>query len=122
MVVDDAMIIREMVKDAAAEAGWEIVAEAADGQEAVEKYLLFEPDAVTLDLVMPEFDGLHALRGIMQYNPNAKVLVLSALDQKTILQEAFKIGAADFLVKPFESVALQESLDRLIEQRQNALK
>jgi two-component system, chemotaxis family, chemotaxis protein CheY len=122
MVVDDALIIREMVKDAALAAGWEVVAEAADGQEAVEKYLLFEPDAVTLDLVMPEFDGLHALRGIMQYNPQARVLVLSALDQKTVLQQAFKLGAADFLVKPFENASLQESLERLIEDRQDAVR
>lgn len=113
LVTDDALIIREMIKDAAAEDGWTIVGEAANGQEAVERYAELHPDAVTLDLVMPDFDGLHALRGILQINPEAKVIVVSALEQKGILKDAFKAGAADFIVKPFDRQALVRTLSQV---------
>jgi two-component system chemotaxis response regulator CheY len=102
-----------MIKDLAAQAGWTIVGEASNGQEAIQRYAELRPDAVTLDLVMPEHDGLHALHGIMQINPNAKVVVISALEQKSILKDAFKAGAADFLVKPFNRQALLGTLEHL---------
>ena len=95
LVTDDAMIIREMIKDAAENAGWTIAGEACNGQEAIDRYAEFEPDAMTLDLVMPEYDGLHALRGIMDENPNAKVLIVSALDQQQVLL------SIQFFVLPF---------------------
>jgi len=114
LVVDDAAIIREIIKDAATAAGWTIAGEASNGQQAVERYLSLSPDVVTLDLVMPQYDGLHALRGILEADSNAKVLVVSALEQKSILKEAFKAGAADFLVKPFDRGALVEALEQLV--------
>ena len=115
LVVDDALIIREIVKDAAIAAGWEIVGEAGNGQDAIDRYLELKPSAVTLDLVMPEYDGIHALQGITAADPEAKVLVVSALDQKAVLQKAFKLGAADFVVKPFKNQQLVESLENLVE-------
>ncbi len=120
LVVDDALIIRELIKDTAAAAGWEIVGEAGDGHTAVERYQQLRPDAVTLDLVMPEFDGLYALRGIMTADPEAKVVVVSALDQKTVLKEAFKLGAFDFLVKPFDKALLVKTLDLMVQQGEAA--
>ena len=96
----------QIIKDAATNAGWDVVGEAANGQQGVERYRDLRPDAVTLDLVMPEFDGLHALRGILGHDPDAKVLVVSALDQKNVLKEAFNIGAADFVPKPFDKQVL----------------
>lgn len=114
LVIDDAAIIRAMVRDAAEADGWTVVAEAANGQQGIERYQELKPDVVTLDLVMPEFDGLHALRGIMALDPDARVLVVSALEQKAILKEAFKAGAADFLVKPFEKKVLSETLAQLV--------
>ncbi len=114
LIVDDAMIIREIIKDAVRDAGWEIVGEASNGQEAIERYGEFKPDAVTLDLVMPEFNGLHALRGIMAGDPDATVVVVSALEQKNVLRDAFKIGAADFIVKPFDKRALLNTLEQLV--------
>ncbi len=114
LVTDDAPIIREIIKDTAAQAGWEVVGEAGNGQEAVDRYAELNPDACTIDLVMPEYDGLHGLRGIMELDPEARVLVVSALDQKSVFQEAFKLGAADFLVKPFNAKLLTETLDRLV--------
>lgn len=114
LVTDDAMIIREMIKDTAKAAGWTILGEAANGQEAVDRYQQLQPDAVTLDLVMPEYDGLHALRGIKRVDPEARVLVVSALDQKEVLREAFKAGASDFVCKPFDRKALVGALEQLV--------
>ena len=114
LVADDALIIREMIKDAARDAGWEIVGEAGNGQEAIDRFVALRPDAVTLDLVMPGFDGLHALRGIKQADPNAKVLVVSALDQTQVLKTAFRLGAADFVVKPFDRQSLIRTLEQLV--------
>jgi len=114
LVTDDAIIIREMIKDAAMEAGWDIAGEASNGEEAVAKYLELRPDACTLDLVMPHYDGLHGLRGILAADPQARVCVVSALDQKHVLKEAFEIGAADFIVKPFDRKFLIETLDKLV--------
>ena len=94
LVTDDAMIIRQIIKDMAAGAGWEVVGEASNGQEAIDRYRELRPDVVTLDLVMPEHDGLHALHGIMDFDPQAKVLVVSALEQRGVLKDAFKAGAA----------------------------
>ncbi len=113
LVVDDAVIIRTMIKDAAAAAGWTVVGEAANGQEAVDRYKEEKPDVVTLDLVMPEYNGLHALRGILAVDPEARILVVSALDQKPVLKEAFKVGAADFLIKPFNRQVLVDTLEQL---------
>ena len=111
LITDDAEIMREIIKDAAIEAGWEVAGFALDGQQAVEKYLELRPDAVTLDLVMPVYDGLYALRGILAADPNATVLVVSALDQRNVLKEAFKTGATDFLVKPFDKADLISALN-----------
>ena len=114
LVVDDALIIREIVKETAIGVGWEIAGEATNGQEAIDQYLQLKPSAVTLDMVMPEYDGIHALRGIISADPEAKILVLSALDQKAVLQEAFKLGASDFIVKPFDKARLLESLECMV--------
>ena len=99
LVADDALIIRQIIKDMATGAGWTVVGEASNGQEAIERYRQLRPDAVTLDLVMPEHDGLYALHGIMDFDPDAKVLLVSALEQRGVLKDAFKAGAADFVVQ-----------------------
>jgi two-component system chemotaxis response regulator CheY len=111
LVTDDATIMREIIKDTAREAGWEIIGEARNGAEAIELYKQLRPDVVTLDLVMPEFDGLYALRGILDHDPDATVIVVSALDQKSVLQNAFRSGATDFLVKPFDKAQLISTLE-----------
>jgi two-component system, chemotaxis family, chemotaxis protein CheY len=114
LVADDAMIIRQIIKDMATSAGWTVVGEASNGQEAVERYRELRPDAVTLDLVMPEHDGLYALHGIMEFDPQAKVLLVSALEQRGVLKEAFKAGATDFVPKPFDTRGLQATLNNLL--------
>jgi len=107
------MIIRQIIKDLATSAGWEVVGEASNGQEAIDRYRDLHPDAVTLDLVMPEHDGLHALHGIMDFDPEAKVLVVSALEQRGVLKDAIKAGASDFVAKPFDKRSLQTTLEQL---------
>ena len=107
------MIIREMIKDAAREDGWEIAGQATNGQEGIEQFEKLRPDAVTLDLVMPEFDGMHALRGIKSVNREAQVLIVSALDQAEILKDALRAGAADFIAKPFNKGRLLAALQKI---------
>jgi two-component system chemotaxis response regulator CheY len=114
LVADDALIIRQIIKDMATSAGWEVVGEASNGQEAIQRYQELHPDAVTLDLVMPEHDGLHALHGIMEFDRQAKVLVVSALEQRGVIKDAIKAGAADFVAKPFDRQSLQNTLDQLL--------
>jgi two-component system chemotaxis response regulator CheY len=116
LIADDAMIIRQIIKDLAVGAGWEVVGEASNGQEAIQRYRELHPDAVTLDLVMPEHDGLHALHGIMEFDPEAKVLVVSALEQRGVLKDAIKAGASDFVAKPFDKQSLQATLEQLVPQ------
>jgi two-component system chemotaxis response regulator CheY len=120
LVADDALIIRQIIKDMATKAGWTVVGEAANGQEAIERYRQLRPDAVTLDLVMPEHDGLYALQGIMKFDPQARVLLVSALEQRGVLKDAFKAGAADFLPKPFDKQNLQSTLAQLLPEESTA--
>jgi len=112
VVTDDAAIIRQKVKEVARSAGWEIVGEAKNGKEAVERYIELRPTVMTIDLVMPEYDGIYALREIMALDPDAKVIVVSAIGQKSVLQDAFKLGAVDFIVKPFDKAALAKTLEQ----------
>jgi two-component system, chemotaxis family, chemotaxis protein CheY len=114
LIADDAAIIREMIKEAAINAGWEVVAQANNGQMAIDMFQEFRPDVCTLDLVMPEFDGMHALRGIKAIDPDAKVVVVSALEQKSVLKDTFSLGASDFIVKPFQQSALINTLEQLV--------
>ena len=102
LVVDDAMIMRAIIKDTAKKAGWEIAGEATNGAEAVERFRELKPDMTTLDIVMPEMDGVEALRAIRQEAPDAKVVMISAIDQRAKLTECIQLGALDFIVKPFD--------------------
>jgi len=112
VVTDDAAIIRQKVKEVARSAGWEIIGEAKNGKEAVERYMELRPTVMTIDLVMPEYDGIYALREIMALDPDAKIIVVSAIGQKSVLQDAFKLGAVDFIVKPFDKAALAKTLEQ----------
>jgi two-component system chemotaxis response regulator CheY len=112
LIIDDAAIIRAKIKEAASSAGWTVAAEAANGKEGVDRYVECRPAVVTVDMVMPEYDGIYALREILALNPDAKVVVVSAVEQKAILKEAFQIGAADFIVKPFDRAMLIKTLEQ----------
>lgn len=106
LIVDDALIMRMRIKEIARESGWEIAGEAVNGAEAVAKYRELRPDLTTLDIVMPELDGVGALREIRAGDPRARVVMVSAVDQKQKLSECIRLGAVDFIVKPFDKARL----------------
>jgi len=110
MIVDDAIFMRMKLKDIVEKNGYEVVAEAQNGAEAIEKYRSEKPDIVTMDITMPEMNGIEALKGIRQINPHAKVLMCSAMGQQAMVMEAIQAGAIDFIVKPFETDRVLDSL------------
>ena len=102
LVVDDAAFMRKLLGDALASGGHEVVGQAANGQEAVARFQELRPELTTLDITMPEKDGLAALAEIMAIDPKARVVMCSALGQETKVLESIKLGAKDFVVKPFQ--------------------
>ncbi|NQU26004.1 MAG: response regulator [Candidatus Nealsonbacteria bacterium] len=116
LVVDDSMLMRKMIGDVLIDDGWEVVGEARNGQEGVDKYEQLRPDAVTLDIVMPDTDGLYALDRILQFDPDAKLVVISALNQTKLISDAVRKGAHDFIVKPFMPEQLKETMASCLEE------
>lgn len=114
LIVDDAAFMRMMIKDILSKNGFDVVGEAQDGVQAVEKYNELEPDLVTMDITMPEKDGITALKEIKAKHPSAKIIMCSAMGQQAMVIDAIQAGAKDFIVKPFQS-------DRVIEAIQKAL-
>ena len=106
LVIDDATIMRMRISGIAREAGWDVVAEATNGREGLERYDEHRPDFVTLDIVMPELDGVETLRALRIRDPNARVVMVSAVDQRAKLRECLALGALDFVVKPFDKERL----------------
>lgn len=102
LIVDDSRTSRRILRNILTENGYEIVGEASDGQSGYEKYIELRPDLVTLDITMPVLDGLGTLEKIMQLDSEAKVIMVTAAGQKSKMVEAIKLGAAEFIQKPFE--------------------
>jgi two-component system chemotaxis response regulator CheY len=102
MVVDDAIFMRSMLRDIFARGPFVIAGEAENGLEAVRMYHELRPDLTTMDIVMPQMDGITALREIVRLDPDAKVVMCSALGQEALIAEAIEAGARDFIVKPFQ--------------------
>ena len=113
MIVDDALIMRMKIRETASKAGWTVVAEASTGCDAIRLFDEHRPDMVTLDMIMPEMDGLSALKGIRSRHPEAVVVMISAVSQKENLRECISAGAMDFIVKPFDPQQLQAFFERL---------
>ena len=114
LVVDDAAFMRMMIKDILTKNGYEVVAEASDGMQAVEKYLELQPDLVTMDITMPEMDGITALKKIKEVDPNAVVIMCSAMGQQAMVIDAIQAGAKDFIVKPFQADRVIEAIKKAI--------
>jgi two-component system, chemotaxis family, chemotaxis protein CheY len=114
LVVDDAAFMRKMVSDALAKGGHEVVGEAGNGVEAVARYQELKPDLMTLDITMPEKDGLTALAEIVAADPAARVVMCSALGQEAKVLEAIKLGAKDFVVKPFQPDRVNEAVGKAL--------
>jgi len=102
LIVDDAKVVRLRLKDILESYHYEVIAEAVDGNQAVEMYKQFRPDLVTLDITMPQKDGIEALEEILGLDKNAKVVMVTAIDQRNALMKAIKLGAIDYIIKPFE--------------------
>ena len=114
LVVDDAAFMRKMVSDALTKGGHEIVGEAGNGVEAVARYQELRPEVTTLDITMPEKDGLAALREIIAFDPAARVVMCSALGQESKVLESIKLGARDFVVKPFQADRVHEAVGKAL--------
>lgn len=114
LVVDDAAFMRNMLKVILETGGHEVLCEAANGIEAVEKYKAYRPDVVTMDITMPEMEGIEALRLIRGTDPGAKVIMCSAMGQQKLIVEAIQSGARDFIVKPFQSSRVLEAVTKVL--------
>lgn len=112
LVVDDAQFMRMMLKDILTKAGHTVIGEASNGKEAIERYKQLKPDLVTLDITMPEMDGIQALKGIRAEDPNAKCVMCSAMGQQAMVIEAIQTGAKDFIVKPFQAERVIEAINK----------
>jgi two-component system chemotaxis response regulator CheY len=114
LVVDDAAFMRKLVSDALTKGGHEVVGEAGNGVEAVTRFQELKPELTTLDITMPEKDGLAALKEIMALDPSARVIMCSALGQESKVLESIKSGARDFVVKPFQPGRVQEAVEKAL--------
>jgi len=114
LVVDDAIFMRTMIGDILKQAGFEVVGEASSGVEAVKRYKELKPDLVTMDIVMPDMGGIDAVREIIDEDPDARILMCSAMGQQGLVVEAIQAGARDFVVKPFQPSRVIEAVQRLL--------
>ena len=114
MLVDDSDFARNMLRDILSKQGYDIVGEARNGSEAVEKYNQIKPDLVTMDIAMPELNGIDALNKIMAINPEAKIIIISSANSREIVKHAVQDGALDFVVKPFPKDRLLKAIDKAL--------
>ena len=114
LVVDDAAFMRKMVTDALTKGGHEVVGEASNGAEAVDRFQELRPEVTTLDITMPEKDGISALKEILAFDPGARVIMCSALGQESKVLESIKAGAKDFVVKPFQADRVLEAVGKAL--------
>lgn len=114
LLVDDAAFMRMMIKDALTKNGYTDVDEAADGEIAVQKYGEIKPDLVFMDITMPNKTGLEALKEIKAMDPAATVVMCSAMGQESMVIEAIKLGAKDFIVKPFKPDRILSTVQKIL--------
>ena len=114
LIVDDAAFMRMMLKDILSKSGHTVIGEAANGKEAVALYNDLHPDVVTMDITMPEMDGIAALKEIKKLDANAKVVMCSAMGQQAMVIESIQAGAKDFIVKPFDASKVKESIGKVV--------
>lgn len=114
LIVDDALFMRTMLRKILEEHGHSIVGEASTGEEAVQKYKILSPDLVTMDITMPDMNGIQAVKQIISFAPNAKIIMCSAMGQQSMVLDAIKSGAKDFVVKPFQPDRVAEALNRVL--------
>jgi two-component system, chemotaxis family, chemotaxis protein CheY len=111
LIVDDASIMRRILKNILIINGYDVVGEASNGQEALELYKKLKPDLVTMDIVMPQVNGIQALKNILDHDKDAKVIMISVIDQRNALKEVIDAGACDFILKPFENERIISAIE-----------
>ena len=114
LIVDDAAFMRMMLKDILTKNGYEVVGEAENGAKAVEKYKEVTPDLVTMDITMPEKDGIQALKEIKAKDPSANIIMCSAMGQQAMVIESIQAGAKDFIVKPFKPERILSAIEKAL--------
>ncbi len=114
LLVDDAAFMRKVIKDTLSKAGYTDLHEAVDGADAVEKYASLKPDLVLMDITMPNMDGLEALKAIRAADGNANVVMCSAMGQETMVIDAIRSGAKDFIVKPFKGERVLKTVTSIV--------
>jgi two-component system, chemotaxis family, chemotaxis protein CheY len=114
LVVDDAAFMRMMIRDILTKNGYEVVGEAQDGAQAIDKFKELNPDLITMDITMPEMDGISALKEIRKMDSNAKVIMCSAMGQQAMVIDAIQAGAKDFIVKPFQADRVIEAIKKTL--------
>ena len=114
LVCDDAVFMRTMLSDILQQAGFIVVGEAETGARAVEQYRSLRPDLVTMDIVMPDMGGIDAVRAITAYDPEARIVMCSAMGQQALVVDAIQAGAKDFVVKPFQPSRVLEAVQRVL--------
>ena len=114
LIVDDASVARLMIKRILTQSDFTIIGEATNGKDALVKYKELKPDVVTMDMIMPEADGIQATKDIIAFDKNAKVVIVSGIDQKEMLAQAINAGASSYIVKPFESDRVISTLNEVL--------
>ena len=114
LICDDAAFMRVMIKDILTKNGYDVAGEAENGLKAVEKYNETKPDLVMMDITMPEMDGIQALKKIKEIDPNANIIMCSAMGQQAMVIEAIQSGAKDFIVKPFQAERVLEAVKKVV--------
>ena len=114
LLVDDAAFMRMMLKDILTKNGYTVIGEAGNGVEAIAKYKELKPDLTILDITMPEMNGIDAAKGISAADPNAKIVMCSAMGQQGMVVDAIQAGARDFIVKPFQSDRVLDAIKKVI--------
>ena len=114
LIVDDAIFMRKMIGDILKKEGYEICGEAENGIEAIKKYKELKPDLVTMDIIMPDMSGIDAVQDIVNFDGNAKNLMVSAMGQQSLVVEAIQKGAKDYVIKPFQPSRVLEAVERVL--------
>jgi two-component system chemotaxis response regulator CheY len=112
LIVDDALFVRHMLSSIFEKAGHTVCGQATTGAESIELYKKLKPDLVTMDVIMPDMNGIEAVKEIRNFDPRAKILIISALGQEAIINEVMKAGAFDYVMKPFQGARILEALER----------
>ncbi|MFX1253610.1 MAG: response regulator [Promethearchaeota archaeon] len=115
LIADDSRFMRIMLRDILTGEGHKVVAEASTGNEAITLYAKFRPDVVTMDIVMPKPNGIECVRQIREFDPHARIVMVTALGQEAMVLEALKAGASDFVIKPFKSEKVVQAIDKTLQ-------